>query len=488
MKELQDIIYKVPILEVRGNLAIEVRDFFSDSREVVSGSLFVAIRGTQVNGHDFIADAIANGADAVICETFPPVLQQNVVYLLVRDSALSWAHIAANCYDNPADSLKIVGVTGTNGKTTVATLLYKLFNALGFSSGLVSTVAVAIGKRKLPATHTTPDAKELQGFFRNMVNEGCTHCFMEVSSHALVQQRTASIPFVGALFTNITHDHLDYHGSFSEYIKAKKILFDQLPETAFALINLDDRNAEVMLQNTLASRKTCSTKKPADFRGKIIENSMDGLLMETGGQQVWFRLVGEFNASNLLMVFAAAVLCGIDPASALLELSRMEGVAGRFQMVKAPDRSITAIVDYAHTPDALKNVLVTIRKVSGESGKLITVVGCGGNRDKTKRPEMGKIAAELSDQVILTSDNPRNEDPGEIINEMIAGVPVSLRRRVVIVTDRREAIAVACRLAGKSDIVLVAGKGHETYQEIRGIRQPFDDREILLETFKTLNT
>lgn len=487
MKELQDILYKVPILEVKGNLTIEVRDFFFDSREVVPGSVFVAVRGTQVDGHNYISSAIENGADAIICEEFPEEIRADIVYVLVKDSAVSLSYIASNFYDNPAAKLKVVGVTGTNGKTTVATLLYKLFNALDIPSGLISTVAVYIGSRRDPATHTTPDAKALQGLFSSMVKAGCEYCFMEVSSHALHQGRVAGVPFAGALFTNITHDHLDYHGDFKSYIAAKKLLFDNLPSNSFALVNIDDRNGEVMLQNCKGKKSTYSLKRMADFRGKLVENTIDGLLMDVDNQQVWFRLIGDFNAYNLLSVYATAMLAGLDMTNVLLELSTIEGVAGRFQLVKSEDKALTAIVDYAHTPDALKNVLVTIREVHGDAGKIITVVGCGGNRDKAKRPEMGRIAAELSNQVVLTSDNPRGEDPEVILAEMLDGVSVSLRKRVMTVVDRREAIGIACRFAEKDDIILVAGKGHENYQEINGVRHHFDDREVLLETFKTLS-
>jgi UDP-N-acetylmuramoyl-L-alanyl-D-glutamate--2,6-diaminopimelate ligase len=483
---LHDILYKCPIREVRGNLDTEVLDFFFDSRAIVPGSLFVAQRGSQIDGHQYIGKAIESGAVAVVCEEIPAEASASVVWVKVENASLSLAHIAANFYGNPADELHMVGVTGTNGKTTVATLLYNLFNELGERSGLLGTVAVRIGEEVLPATHTTPDAKQLHGIFRRMVDAGCSHCFMEVSSHALDQQRTAGIKFAGAIFTNITHDHLDYHGTFAEYIKAKKLLFDGLGERAFALVNTDDRNGEVMLQNTRARRLGFALGRMADYKARILENTFEGLQLEIGGQQVWFRLIGSFNAYNLLAVFGAAVELGMEAEDVLLELSKIDGVSGRFQTVRHGNNGVTAIVDYAHTPDALKNVLETIRDIRSGGGKVITVVGCGGNRDRSKRPVMAEIATRLSDQVVLTSDNPRNEEPGTIINEMLAGVPASGRRKVLSIQDRREAIAVACRLAQPQDIILVAGKGHEDYQEIQGVKHPFDDRIVLMETFKTL--
>lgn len=488
MITLQDILYKSPIREVRGNLGTEVKDFFFDSRQVVAGSLFVAVRGTQSDGHAYIENAVALGAVAVVCEEFPAVMAEGVTWVRVQDGANALAFIAANFYGNPADALKLVGVTGTNGKTTTATLLYQLFNELGERSGLLSTVAVRIGDETLPATHTTPDAKQLHQNFRRMVDAGCLYCFMEVSSHALHQQRVAGLKFAGAIFTNITHDHLDYHGTFKEYIAAKKLLFDGLQEGAFALVNLDDRNGEVMLQNTRARRLGFALERMADYKGRIIENTFEGLLLEINHQQAWFRLIGSFNAYNLLAVYATAVELGMSSEDVLLELSKVEGVSGRFQTVRDVARGVTAIVDYAHTPDALKNVLETIRDIRTGGGRIITVVGCGGNRDRAKRPVMAEIAARLSDQVVLTSDNPRNEEPGAILEEMLAGVPANGRRKVLSITDRREAIAVACRLAQAEDIILVAGKGHEDYQEIKGIKHPFDDRLVLMETFKTLES
>lgn len=487
MKSLQDILYKVPITEVKGDLSMEITDFFFDSREVMVGSLFVAVSGTAVDGHEYIGKAIENGAIAVICETFPDEIRDDVSYIRVRNSAESLGFVAANYFGNPADELKIVAVTGTNGKTTTATILYKMFTGLGFPTGLLSTVSIRIGNMVVPTTHTTPNAKVLHKTFRRMVQEGCEYCFMEVSSHALIQHRVAGVSFFGAVFSNLSHDHLDYHGSFKEYIRAKKILFDQLGSGAFALVNLDDKHGKVMLQNTDAKQVTYALKHMADFRARILENTFAGLQMEIGGIEVWFRMVGSFNAYNLLSVYAVGVLLGFGSEEILLEMSKIEGVDGRFQAVQPADHRFTAIVDYAHTPDALKNVLETIRNIREGDSRIITVMGCGGNRDKDKRPLMGKIAAELSDQVVVTSDNPRDEEPAEIIREIMAGVPASLKRRVLSVENRKEAIAVACRLANENDVILVAGKGHETYQEIKGVKYPFDDREILAETFKTLS-
>lgn len=488
MSKLQDILYKSPLMEVSGDLGIGIREFDFDSRKIGPGDLFVAMRGTQADGHNYIAKAVAQGAVAVVCEELPEERKEGVTWIKVADSAEALAFIAANYYGNPAEELKIVGVTGTNGKTTTASLLWKLFNALGYKTGLFSTVAVYFGEEAIPATHTTPDAKQLHSIFRQMVDDGCEYCFMEVSSHALVQKRAAGLPFAGAFFTNITHDHLDYHGSFREYINAKKILFDGLSRSAFAITNADDKNGNVMLQNSHAKRKSYGLKKMADYKARIVENTFEGLQLEIDEKEVWFRLIGSFNAYNLLAVYAVACELGMEQEEILLELSRLEGPEGRFQRVQSPDLSLTGIVDYAHTPDALKNVLHTIRDIRSGEGRIITVVGCGGNRDKDKRPVMGQIASELSDLSIFTSDNPRNEEPGAILTEMMAGVGISRRRKVMQVENREEAIKVACNMAQAEDIILVAGKGHETYQEIQGVRHPFDDRVVLLETFKNLRS
>lgn len=477
MAALQEILYKAPILEIRGDISREIDDFHFDSRAIKPGSLFVAVRGTQTDGHKFIDNVIAQGAVAVVCEDFPETMPEQVTWVKVKSSAAALADISANFYGNPAAEIQVVGITGTNGKTTTATLLHKLFNAMGHKAGLLSTVAIKVGDEELPATHTTPDPKQLHANFRRMADAGCRYCFMEVSSHALMQERVRGVPFAGAVFTNITHDHLDYHGTFQAYIQAKQRLFDQLGSSAWALTNLDDRNGQIMVQNSKAARYTYGIKKVGDFKAKVVENTFEGLLLDLNGKEVWFRLIGSFNAYNLLAVYAAASLLGFEDEQILLELSRIEGVNGRFQTLRA--NGITAIVDYAHTPDALKNVLDTIRDIRTNDGRVITVVGCGGNRDKTKRPIMAKIAAELSDQVLLTSDNPRFEEPGAILDEMEAGLGPVLKRKALRIESRKEAIAVACRLAQPKDIILVAGKGHETYQEIQGVKHPFDDREEL---------
>ena len=487
MKTLQNILYKVPLQEVRGDLTREVKDFFFDSRQVVADSLFVAVRGTQADGHAYIGKALELGATAVVCEELPENPTEDVIWIRVSDSAVSLAHIAANFYGNPAEALTVVGVTGTNGKTTTATMLHLLFNAMGHPSGLLSTVKIMIGEDEMPATHTTPDAKALHQTFRSMVDAGCTHCFMEVSSHALAQHRVAGIRFSGAVFTNLTHDHLDYHKTFRDYLEAKKMLFDGLSSSGFALTNVDDKNGKVMLQNSAAKHVGYGVKRMTDYKGRIVENTFEGLLLEIGGKEVWFRLIGSFNAYNLLAVYGVAMELGLDQEETLLELSGIEGVSGRFQTVQSKDARKLAIVDYAHTPDALKNVLQTIRDIRSGGGRIITVVGCGGNRDRDKRPVMAEIATDLSDQVILTSDNPRDEEPWKILQDMLAGVPVSGRRKVTILEDRRVAIEEACKMAEMGDIILVAGKGHETYQEIKGVKHPFDDRNILLETFNTPN-
>lgn len=501
MPTLQDILYKAPIEEIRGNLSLEIVDFVFDSRQAGPGMLYIARRGVAVDGHSFIPKAIAAGVVAVVCEEIPKGVGEEaagsegkasegsgegVTWVQVKNSDSALAVIAANFYDNPAEEMELIGVTGTNGKTTISTLLFDLFSEMGYKCGLFSTVVVRIGEHEQAATHTTPDAKSLHQIFRKMADEGCTYCFMEVSSHALVQGRVEGLKFAGAIFTNLTHDHLDYHGTFKEYIQAKKILFDGLSASAFALTNLDDKNGSVMLQNTKARRLGYSLQRMAEYKGRIVENTLEGIQMEINGHDAWFRMIGSFNAYNLLAAFGTAVEMELDGEECLLALSQISGVDGRFQTVRSPGRKFTAIVDYAHTPDALKNVLQTIRDVQDGAGKVITVVGCGGDRDRTKRPEMAKIATQLSDKVILTSDNPRTEEPGTILDEMYVGVPVTARRKVMRNVDRREAIIVACQLAEMNDIILVAGKGHETYQEINGVKHPFDDREILKETFKTL--
>jgi UDP-N-acetylmuramoyl-L-alanyl-D-glutamate--2,6-diaminopimelate ligase len=478
MPALKDILYKVPLVATAGDMAVEVTHVAFDSRKVRKGTLFVAMKGTTADGHAFIAKAIQSGAVAVICEKIPESFPEKVTTVTVRNSAQALGIIAANFFGNPSEKLALTGVTGTNGKTTVATLLHRLFNALGHKAGLLSTVENRIGDSVVPATHTTPDPLQLNELLSKIVQEGCTHCFMEVSSHAVVQHRIAGLRFAGAIFTNITHDHLDYHKTFENYIKAKKKFFDDLASDAWALVNEDDKRGMVMLQNTKASKHTYSLSKVAEFKGKIITNSIEGLEVEIDGKSVWFKLIGDFNAYNLLAVYGAARLLHQDQDAVLTKLSELRGATGRFELV-GPGSRITAIVDYAHTPDALKNVLETIAHFRTGRERVITVVGCGGNRDRSKRPLMASIACKMSDKVILTSDNPRDEDPVAIIKEMQSGIGPTDQKKTLVMADREEAIKTACMIAQDKDILLVAGKGHETYQEIKGVKHPFDDREVV---------
>ncbi len=449
-----------------------------DSRKVKAGFLFVAIRGVQSDGHAFIDRAIQSGATAIVAEQLPEQISDRTTYVTVKSSAQALGIAAANFYKNPSHRLRLVGVTGTNGKTTVATLLYQLFNSLGHRSGLLSTVVNRIVDKEIEATHTTPDPIQLNELLVQMIDAKCEYCFMEVSSHAVDQQRIAGLRFEGAIFTNITHDHLDYHKTFENYIKAKKEFFDSLGTEAFALVNADDKRGMVMLQNTKARKQSFGLKKMVDFKGKIITNSIEGLELEIGNKNVWFKLIGDFNAYNLLAAYGTAVLLGEESDEVLTHLSALPGAAGRFELIGRGSK-ITAIVDYAHTPDALKNVLETIAHFRTGTEQVITVVGCGGNRDKTKRPLMASIACRFSDKVVLTSDNPRDEDPMVIIQEMQTGIGPSEVRKTVVLVNREEAIKTACMLAREHDIILVAGKGHEKYQEIKGVRYPFDDREVL---------
>lgn len=485
LKTLSEILYKVRLVEVFGSTAIQVSDICFDSRKVEPGCLFVAVRGIHVDGHDYIRQAFQDGAAAIICEELPDYQSDEITYIKVSDSNLALGQIASNFYDHPSDKMKVIGVTGTNGKTTIATLLFNLFRSLGYKAGLISTVCNRIEDTEIPATHTTPDAISINQLFSIMVEEGCTYCFMEVSSHAIVQERIAGIQFAGAVFTNLTHDHLDFHKTFNEYLKAKKRLFDELAPSAFALSNLDDKNGTVMLQNTKANRKFYSLKTLTDFKAKIVENRIDGLQLNIDGNDVWFRLVGIFNAYNLMAIYGTAILLGEESSAVLMAMSNLNAVEGRFDYVKSTN-GIIGIVDYAHTPDALLNVLNTIEALRTGNEQIITVVGCGGDRDRTKRPIMARIAAEKSDRVILTSDNPRSEDPEAIISEMQQGIDVSLARKTISIVNRREAIKTACALALPGDIILVAGKGHEKYQEIQGLRHHFDDKESLNE-FLTIN-
>lgn len=477
-KLLKDILYKTGIEELVGNTSIAIAKVCFDSREVVEESVFVAVAGTNVDGHQFIEKTIQQGAVAIVCEELPEKLHEGITYVKVKSSAAALGIIAANFYDNPSNELTLVGVTGTNGKTTTATLLHQLFIQLGYKAGLLSTVVNKIGKVEIPSTHTTPNAVELNKLLREMVNEGCSYCFMEVSSHAIHQHRVTGVEFAGGVFTNISHDHLDYHKTFDEYIKAKKMFFDMLPESAFALVNKDDKNGLVMVQNTKAKKYTFGLKSMADFNARVLENGFSGMLLQIDNNEVWTKLIGGFNVYNLLCIYGVAVLLHQEKLNVLTTISQLESVAGRFQYIKSP-ANISGIVDYAHTPDALQNVLRTISEIRTNNETVITVVGCGGDRDKTKRPLMAQIACEYSNKVILTSDNPRTENPEQIINDMKAGVEPQHYKKVLAITNREEAIKTACMLAESNDIILVAGKGHEKYQEINGEKFPFDDLEIL---------
>ncbi len=486
MAALKDILYKVSLKSVSGNMETEVKALAFDSRKVEAGTAFVAVKGTQVDGHEFIGTAIEKGAVAVICEELPEQPNENIAFVQVQDSSKALGFMASNFFGNPSDKLKLVGVTGTNGKTTCVTLLFQLFRALGYNTGLLSTVENKINEVVLQATHTTPDAITLNETLAQMVAKGCTHCFMESSSHAIVQNRIAGLKYVGAVFTNLSHEHLDYHKTFDEYIKAKKLLFDGLPSTAFALVNADDKRGAVMLQNTKAEKHKYALKSMAAFKAKILSNTLQGLELDIDGKNVWFKLIGDFNAYNLLAVYGAAVLLGEDENTVLEQLSNVNTAPGRFEQV-ITNTGITAIVDYAHTPDALENVLATIKVFRTGNEQVITVVGCGGNRDKEKRPLMAKIACDFSDKVILTSDNPRHEVPGDILKDMQAGVSPSNFKKTLTIEDRREAIKAASSIAEPNDIILVAGKGHETYQEIKGVRSDFDDREVLSEMLNLIH-
>jgi len=481
MKLLKDILYKAGLLEISGTTNLAISSVCFDSREAQKDALFVAVKGTKQDGHKYISQVIEAGVVAIVCEEFPHELNEKVAYIKVKDSSVALGIIASNFYDNPSEKLKLIGVTGTNSKTTTVTLLFNLFKTLGYKVGLLSTVANQVNNEQLAATHTTPDALQLNSLLRQMVDKGCTHCFMEVSSHAVVQNRIAGVKFSGGVFTNITHDHLDYHKTFDEYIKAKKKFFDLLPDDAFALSNKDDANGDIMLQNTRAQKKYYSLRSAADFKCRIMENQFSGLLLNIDGSELWTKLIGSFNAYNILAVYATATLLKEDKTNVLTTLSNLNAVEGRFQHLRT-DNGVIGIVDYAHTPDALMNVLKTIKDIRTGNEQVITVVGCGGDRDAAKRPIMAKIACELSNKVILTSDNPRSEDPDAIIREMQKGVDGTQYKKTLSITDRKEAIRTACSLAKNGDIIIVAGKGHEKYQEIKGVKYPFDDMEILKES------
>lgn len=480
MKLLKDILYRVNIENVIGNTNVALENICFDSREVGIFTAYVAIPGTQVDGHNFISQALESGAIAIICEDLPLEIQDEICYIKVKNSHAALALMACNFYDNPSEKLHLVGITGTNGKTTTATLLHQLFINLGHKTGLLSTVVNKIQHEEIPSTHTTPNPLELNALLARMVEEGCTHCFMEVSSHALVQRRTEGLHFKIAVFTNITHDHLDYHDTFDNYIAAKKILFDDLGSNSYALVNRDDFHGEIMLQNTKAKQLSFGLKTMADFKARLIENDFDGLQLNINGSDVWTHLIGKFNAYNLLCAYAVAEILGEEKIEILTQISQLTPVRGRFQYMRS-DNNITGIVDYAHTPDALKNVLETINEIRTGNEKVITVIGCGGDRDKTKRPKMANIACKGSDKIILTSDNPRTENPDQIIKDMQAGVEGSDFKKTFSITDRKEAIKTAVAFAEPNDIILIAGKGHETYQIIGTETLDFNDMEIISE-------
>ncbi|MFY0629906.1 MAG: UDP-N-acetylmuramoyl-L-alanyl-D-glutamate--2,6-diaminopimelate ligase [Flavobacteriaceae bacterium] len=485
MKYLKDILYKVPVNAVYGNTSIEVSNVIFDSRKVEEGALFVAQKGVTVDGHLYIQKAIEQGAGSILCEELPKEKKDDVTYIQVEDSNASLAIVASNFYDNPSQKLKLVGVTGTNGKTTIASLLYQLFQKAGYKTGLLSTVKVVVDKVEYSATHTTPDSVSINRYLNQMVDAGVDYCFMEVSSHGIHQKRTEGLDFCGGIFTNLSHDHLDYHDTFAEYRDVKKAFFDSLSKTAFALVNVDDRNGNVMLQNTKAKKRTYALKTLADYKAKIIEKSFSGTLLSVNNVEVWTKLIGNFNAYNLLAIIGAADELGLENFEVLTIVSELESVSGRFEYIVS-ENGVTAIVDYAHTPDALKNVLETINDIRTDNEKLITVVGCGGDRDKTKRPKMAHIASELSNQAIFTSDNPRTEKPETILEEMEAGVSPENYKKTLTVSDRRQAIKTACKFSERGDILLIAGKGHEAYQEINGERFHFDDLEEVTQCFNLL--
>ena len=482
MKSLKELLYKVPIEAIIGKTDVSVKEIGFDSRRIDNKHLYVAIKGHTVNGHDFINEAILKGACAIICEVLPQNPPQGIVFVQVLNTSEALSIIAANFYDNPSSQLKLIGVTGTNGKTTIATLLYQLFEKEGYSSGLLSTIAVRYAKKEFPATHTTPDSIQINQHLRKMVDAGVRYCFMEVSSHGIAQCRTMGLQFSGGIFTNLTHDHLDYHKTFKAYRDVKKTFFDQLPPEAFALTNADDKNGRFMLQNTVAKKYTYGLSQLANFTGRILESRFSGMLMKINNQELWVQLVGNFNAANLMAIYGTATLLGMEELSVLKQMSDITNVPGRFQTFPTED-AVVVIVDYAHTPDALENTLKAIHSIRTQNESLITVIGCGGDRDKKKRPLMAKVATQYSNKVIFTADNPRNEDPSKIIDEMMEGVPAEDYKKALRVTHRAEAIAVAKQLCNPNDIVLIGGKGHENYQEIKGERIPFDDFEVAQKIF-----
>ena len=483
---LKDILYKVAIEVVKGSTEMSIHKIEFDSRKVEENDVFVAIRGTVSNGHDFIEKAINLGATAIVCDTLPEVIVTGVTYIQVKDTNTALAYLATNFYNNPSQNLKLVGITGTNGKTTIASLLYQLFQKAGYKVGLLSTVKIMVNDLEYKATHTTPDSLTINHYLAEMNAAGVEYCFMEVSSHGIHQKRTEGLHFAGGVFTNLSHDHLDYHATFAEYRDVKKSFFDHLPKTAFALTNVDDKNGAVMFQNTSARKLTYALKSYADYKAQILESQLSGLLLKINESEVWVRLIGTFNAYNLLAIYGTAVELGLDKLEVLRLLSELESVSGRFQYIVS-NQKITAVVDYAHTPDALENVIKTINDIRTNNEQLITVVGCGGDRDKTKRPIMAHIASSMSNKVIITSDNPRTEDPIDIIADMEKGVELQNQKKTLSIVDRKQAIKTACQLANPNDIILIAGKGHETYQEIQGVRHDFDDMKIVKELLEQLN-
>lgn len=484
MKRLSEVVEGVAVEQIIGAQDRMITSLEFDSREVKDGCCFIAVRGTRVNGHHFIQDAIRNGAHVIVCEELPDPVMDGITYLMVNSSSHALGEMACNYFENPSEKLKLIGITGTNGKTTTATLIHRILRGYGKKAGLISTIGNFIDDQELETTHTTPDAIKINSLLHRMVEEKCEYAVMEVSSHALSQDRVAGLKYRVAVYTNITHDHLDYHGNFDEYIAAKKKLFDGLEKKSIALYNQDDRNGKVMIQNCRAELKSFGLHKLADFKGRIIESHFIGMQMKIDEAEVWSRLTGEFNAYNLLAAYATCRILGLRKAPSLQILSDLSPVPGRFEIILSSD-GVTAVVDYAHTPDALEKVLGTINKIRKEHQQVITVVGAGGDRDKAKRPVMGSVAAIASNKLILTSDNPRGENPNDIVQDMLAGVRNNQRKKVVTILDRREAIRTACILAGKEDIILIAGKGHETYQEIKGVKYHFDDREVIHELFET---
>ncbi|WP_231461954.1 UDP-N-acetylmuramoyl-L-alanyl-D-glutamate--2,6-diaminopimelate ligase [Pedobacter sp. Leaf132] len=480
--QLQDLLYGVTIKELVGKTDREIAALNFDSRKVAKDDVFFAIVGTAADGHQYISQTVSQGAAVIICENLPEIEDYSVTYVKVDNTSVALGIMAGNFYGNPSKELKLVGITGTNGKTTIATILYKLFKDLGYKTGLISTVENFVNNTVVPSTHTTPNPVALNHLLKDMVDAGCDYCFMEVSSHAVSQHRIEGLTFSGGVFSNLTHDHLDFHKTFDAYLKAKKTFFDMLPKSAFALTNIDDKNGMVMLQNTKAHKKTYALKQLADFKAKIVENGFAGLHLDIDNEDVYFKLIGSFNAYNLLAVYGTAILLEQDKLKVLTLLSRLTGAEGRFDYIVSDDK-IIGIVDYAHTPDAVQNVLNTIADIRKGNEQVITVIGCGGDRDKTKRPIMAQVACDWSDKVILTSDNPRTENPQSIIDDMEVGVSPSNKRKTLSILDRKEAIKTACHLAQSGDIILIAGKGHEKYQEINGVRNHFDDKEILLEQF-----